>query len=193
MGGAEGGGVCSMIMKGSGLYLRDSLPALGVATLCRPSRCFPKSASLEVAKSRSPTPTSYCTDSAAGSSRRNRVTSARTPPPKRPSLKPPVGARADRRLAPSRDSRSIALPGQGALRSHSRWPPLLGFIAGSPSHRPADGPGVVYACAAVSLLNGAMASLTLPWDDASVMSLFLNLTVAQFPRGHCIVLMDRAG
>lgn len=51
----------------------------------------------------------------------------------------------------------------------------------------------VYAYVAVSPLDGAMASLILPWVDASLMSLFLNHTASQFPDEHCIVLMDRAG
>lgn len=51
----------------------------------------------------------------------------------------------------------------------------------------------VYAFAAVSPLDGAMASLILPWVDASLMTLFLSHTAAQFPDEHCVVLMDRAG
>lgn len=51
----------------------------------------------------------------------------------------------------------------------------------------------VYAFAAVSPMDGAMASLILPWVDASLMTLFLSHTAAQFPDEHCVVLMDRAG
>jgi hypothetical protein len=51
----------------------------------------------------------------------------------------------------------------------------------------------VYAYVAVSPLDGAMASLILPWVDASLMTLFLNHTAAHFAGDHCVVLMDRAG
>jgi len=51
----------------------------------------------------------------------------------------------------------------------------------------------VYGLAAVSPLDGRLASLILPWVDAEVMSLFLAHTAAQFRNEHCLMLLDGAG
>lgn len=51
----------------------------------------------------------------------------------------------------------------------------------------------VYAFVAVSPHDGQMASLILPWVDATLMTQFLAHTAATFPEEHCVMLMDRAG
>jgi hypothetical protein len=51
----------------------------------------------------------------------------------------------------------------------------------------------VYAFVAASPLDGQMALLIVPWVDASLMTLFLSHTAAQFHDEHCVILMDRAG
>lgn len=51
----------------------------------------------------------------------------------------------------------------------------------------------VYGLAAVSPLDGQLASLILPWVDAEAMSLFLAHTAAQFRDEHCLMVLDGAG
>lgn len=51
----------------------------------------------------------------------------------------------------------------------------------------------VYGLVAVSPADGQLCSLVLPWVDAQAMSLFLAHTAQQFPREHCLMLLDGAG
>ncbi len=51
----------------------------------------------------------------------------------------------------------------------------------------------LYACVAVSPLDGQMSSLVLPWMTAQTMSQFLAHTSAMFPCDHCILFLDQAG
>jgi hypothetical protein len=51
----------------------------------------------------------------------------------------------------------------------------------------------VYGLAAVSPLDGRLASLILPWVDPEAMSLFLAHTAARFRNEHCLMVLDGAG
>ena len=51
----------------------------------------------------------------------------------------------------------------------------------------------VYSLAAVSPVDGHIASLIMPWVDADTMSIFLAHTHTQFPDDECLVILDGAG
>lgn len=78
----------------------------------------------------------------------------------------------------------------GRISDHRRcWAPMF--------KRPIVGQQVIreflYAVAAVSPLDGRLASLIMPWVDAETMSIFLSHTAKEFPNDFCLMFLDSAG